>query len=130
MQIIAEKTTGKVLAIFIGKGKTHDFQLFKNSKVRIAAHIIIVADSGYQGIDKIHKNSITPNKKPKNGELTEEEKQENKHISRFRIGIEHINRRIKRFRILSTRYRNRRRRFGLRASVICGIHNFELLNCA
>lgn len=39
--------------------------------------------------------------------------------------IEHINRYIKRFRILSSRYRNKRRRFALRASLICAIYNLQ-----
>ena len=130
MQIIVEKSTGKVIAIFIGKGRTHDFRLFKNSKIRIVKRIKVVCDSGYQGIQKIHTNSEIPKKKPKNGELSKEEKLNNKRISKFRITIEHINRRIKRFLIFARRYRNRRKRFGLRMSLICGIHNFELSICA
>jgi hypothetical protein len=37
-------------------------------------------DSGYQGILKLHKNSETPKKKPKDGELTYGEKAENRRI--------------------------------------------------
>ncbi|MEG4889204.1 IS5/IS1182 family transposase, partial [Microcoleus sp. F8-D3] len=33
---------------------------------------------------------------------------------------------LKIFRILSSRYRNRRRRFGLRFNLISGIYNYEL----
>ena len=33
---------------------------------------------------------------------------------------------IKRFKIVADRYRNRRRRFGLRFNLISGIYNFEL----
>lgn len=36
------------------------------------------------------------------------------------------NRRLKIFRILSSTYRNRHRRFGLRANLIAGIYNYEL----
>jgi hypothetical protein len=32
------------------------------------------------------------------------------------------------FRILSSRYRNRRKKFGLRVNLISGIYNFELGN--
>ena len=49
----------------------------------------------------------------------------NQMISKRRIYIKHINCYIKRFRILSSRYRNRRKRFGLRAFLICGIYNFQ-----
>ena len=82
-------------------------------------------DSGYQGIAEIHKNSETPKKKPKGGELTQEEKQENRRISRERILIENINAKIKVFKIMANKYRNRRKRHNLRTNLICGIINFE-----
>jgi len=62
-------------------------------------------DSGYQGIAEIHKNSETPKKKPKGGELTQEEKSENKRISRERILIENVNAKIKVFKIMANKYR-------------------------
>ena len=82
-------------------------------------------DSGYQGILKLHLNSETPKKKPKGGKLSAAEKAENRRISRERILIENINAKIKVFKIVSLKYRNRRKRFGLRMSLICGIINFE-----
>ncbi|CAA9407310.1 Mobile element protein [uncultured Leptolyngbya sp.] len=39
---------------------------------------------------------------------------------------EHVNCRLKVFKILSERYRNRRKRFGLRFNLIAGLYNFEL----
>ncbi|MEG4143968.1 IS5/IS1182 family transposase, partial [Microcoleus sp. Pol7_B1] len=39
---------------------------------------------------------------------------------------EHVNRKLKIVRILSERYRNRRRRFGVRFNLIAGIYNYEL----
>jgi len=85
----------------------------------------VQGDSGYQGILKLHKNSETPKKKPKGGCLTAEEKAENRRISRERILIENINAKIKVFKITANKYRNRRRRYGLRMSLICGIINLE-----
>jgi hypothetical protein len=76
----------------------------------------------------LHKNSETPKKKPRCGELTVEEKSENQRIARERIFIENINAKIKVFKITSSKYRNRRKRFGLRMSLICAIINFELRN--
>ena len=57
--------------------------------------------------------------------LTREQRLENRALSRRRIVIEHINRRLKIFKILSERYRNRGRRFGLRFNLICAIYNYE-----
>ena len=87
----------------------------------------VIADSGYQGICRLHCNSEIPIKHRKKQKLSTEEKAYNKSLGRRRVIIEHINRRIKRFRILSDRYRNKRKRHGLRCALICGIHNFELV---
>jgi hypothetical protein len=62
----------------------------------------------------------------KNQKLSKEEKQYNKLLNRLRVVVEHVNRRLKIFRILSSTYRNRHRRFGLRANLIAGIYNYEL----
>ena len=88
--------------------------------------ILLVGDKGFQGIIDLHTNSIIPFKKPRKAELTEEHKRFNSRLSKFRILIEHVNRRIKRFRILQHRYRNKQRKHLLRISLICGIYNYEL----
>jgi hypothetical protein len=88
--------------------------------------IKVQADSGFQGIADYHANSETPKKKPKGGELTKEEKAENRRISTERILIENINAKLKVFKILSNKYRNRRKRHALRVSLICGVYNYEL----
>ena len=67
----------------------------------------ILGDKGYQGINKIHKNSKIPFKKPPKKELDKEQKTFNKTLGKKRIIIEHINRKLKIFKILSSRYRNR-----------------------
>ena len=41
--------------------------------------------------------------------------------------VEHVIGSLKRFRILAERYRNRRRRFGLRVNLLAGLHNHDLL---
>jgi hypothetical protein len=62
--------------------------------------------------------------------LDGEQKHRNGTLSRKRIVIEHIFRKLKVFRILKERYRNRRKRFGLRFSLIAAIYNMELkINC-
>lgn len=120
------KETLEIIAIANGNGKTHDFKLYKDEFGNaIAEWIKLEGDSGFQGIDEYHKNSETPKKKPKGGELTKEEKSENRRISKERIFIENVNACLKVFKILANRYRNRRERFGLRMSLICGIYNSQ-----
>ena len=73
----------------------------------------------------MHANSLLPKKRSKNHPLSKQERKENREISKERIFVEHAIRFIKRFRILSERYRNRRKRFALRFSLIAGICNFD-----
>ena len=40
---------------------------------------------------------------------------------------EYVIGKIKRFKIVADKYRNRRKRFGLRFNLISGIYNFELI---
>jgi hypothetical protein len=120
------KATLEVIAIAQAQGKSHDFKLYKDEfGSAVAEWVKLMGDSGFQGILDFHKNSETPKKKPKGGELTDEEKAENKRISQERIFIENVNACLKVFKILANKYRNRRRRFVLRMSLICGIYNFQ-----
>ena len=105
-------------------GKTHDFKLLKKSNIHTKNKIL--ADTGYLGIDKILKNSEIPHKKKKGKNLTKKEKKENRKLSSVRIIVENVIGCVKKFKILSERYRNRRKRFGLRFNLIAGIYNYEL----
>ncbi len=87
--------------------------------------ILFQGDSGYQGILKLHKNSETPKKKPRGGMLSVAEKLETRRISRERIFVENIIAKFKVFKIVAHKYRNRRKCFELRTSLICGIPNYE-----
>jgi hypothetical protein len=77
-----------------------------------------LADTGYQGIRKIHPNSEPAKKKTKKNPLSKEDKKENQRISSFRISIENIIREVKIFGIIAEKYRNRRRRFTLGFNLI------------
>lgn len=92
----------------------------------MSEQIKCLGDSGYQGLAKEHENCQTPTKKPKGGELSKEQRRENQELARERIVVENVIRHLKIFRIVSERYRNRRRRFGLRFNLIAGLYNFEL----
>ena len=118
--------TGEIICIDECKGSVHDFQLLKRSKLRIPDWVLVVVDKGYYGILDIHANTLIPKRKPRNRMLNPSQKVLNSKISKFRIYIEHVNRRLKRFKILSYRYRNKQLKHLLRISLICGIYNFEL----
>jgi IS5 family transposase len=88
--------------------------------------LAVLADSGYQGLQKLHEKSETPRKKPRKGELTDEQKQSNRELARRRVVVEHVIRSLKIFRLLAERYRNQRKRFAIRFNLIAGLHNYEL----
>ena len=52
----------------------------------------------------------------------------NKQLSSDRVLNEHVIGKIKRFKIVADKYRNRRKRFGLRFNLIAGVYNLELSN--
>ncbi len=125
-QVVADQKTRMILATAFSAGKTHDFKLFKQSRMAMPQQTKCLADSGYLGIAKQHENSQTPHKSSKLHPLTKDEKAENRQLARERLVAEHIIRSLKIFRILSERYRNRRRRFGLRFNLIAALYNHEL----
>ncbi len=86
----------------------------------------VITDTGYQGIKKIHSNSELPKKKTKQNPLTKEDKKNNQALASERVANENVIGMIKRFKIVSDKYRNRRKRFGLRFNLISAIYNMEL----
>ncbi len=129
-QVVADPKTRRILATSFSEGKKQDFKqdfkLFQQSRLPLLPKTQCLADSGYLGLAKCHSNSRLPRKKSKHHPLTDEQKQDNRQLSRERFVIEHIIRSLKIFRILAERYRNRRKRFGLRFNLIAALYNYEL----
>jgi hypothetical protein len=120
-----DKHRKQIVCTSFANGKCHDFKLFKESGVHIAPKTTAKVDTGYLGIKKIHVNSEHPVKSSKYHELTDDEKRYNRKVSSDRVLNEHVIGFIKRFKIVADRYRNRRKRFGLRFNLIAGICNYE-----
>jgi len=108
--VIIHQRTRQIIATAFANGSTHDFRLFKESKTVMACQVLCLAVAGYQGLADLYTNSRTPKKKSKHHPLT----------------VEHVIGKVKVFRILSERYRNRRKRFGLRFNLIASLYNLEL----
>lgn len=121
-----DKKTLKIICTSYSMGKKHDFNLFKDSKVHVHESIEILTDTGYLGLQKIHNKTVMPKKKSKNHPLTKEDKRNNRKIAKDRVVNENVIGMVKRFKIVADKYRNRRKRFGLRFNLISGIYNFEL----
>jgi len=125
-QVVIDGSSKEVICTAHGRGTTHDFALYKQSRLELHESLELLADSGYQGLSKLHDKSRTPKKRSKKRSLTKDERRANRELSQRRIVVENVIRSLKIFRILSERYRNRRKRFSLRFNLIAGLYNFEL----
>lgn len=76
----------------------------------------------------MHTNSELPKKKSKKNPLTKEDRQNNKRLAKARVANENVIGMLKRFKIIADKYRNRRKRFGLRFNLITALYNWELKN--
>jgi hypothetical protein len=69
--------------------------------------IPIEVDLGFPGLQSEYTNLHIPHKKPRGGELTDEQKQENRTLSQSRVVCENAFAGIKRDGAVSAIYRNR-----------------------
>ena len=125
MQVVINQESKQIICLNFGPGHCQDFSL-KKSNVHFHPSTDSLQDSGYQGIKNYHFNSLTPKKKHKNANLSLLEKDYNRALAQARIVIEQVNRSLKVFKILSSRYRSRRRRYGLRCNLLSALYNYEL----
>ncbi|GHT11030.1 IS5 family transposase [Planctomycetales bacterium] len=108
------------------QGRVHDFKLYRQTILKLLlVGVMFYADSGYQGIAKVHANSVLAIKKKKHKKLSEKDKRFNYELSSKWVAVKHVNAKIKTFKIMAYPYRNRRRRHLLRTTLICGIINAE-----
>jgi len=109
-------------------GRVHDKKLSdKNMLARgIPDAVAILADTGFQGLQHLHPNTLIPKKKPRGGFLTDEEKAMNRLISSVRISVEHAIGGMKRFRCVSDVYRNKNGLDDQFVNVAAGLWNLHL----
>lgn len=109
-------------------GKVHDKKLSDKALavVRVPKEVALLADTGFVGIDKQHSNTLIPKKKPRGGELTDDDKAMNRLISSVRIGVEHAIGGMKRFRSVSEIYRNKKGWDDKLVNVAAGLWNFHI----
>jgi IS5 family transposase len=121
--------TGLVLAVCCSKGTKHDFQMYKDfvrkGTLVIHKNIKILADSGVQGLHKMHPKTELPFKKSKKKPLTTEQKEYNRQVAQKRVPIEHKNRPFKIFRIVKETYRGKHKNYGLNWNLVPGLVNFR-----
>lgn len=126
-QLIVHPKSKKIIAVSkTSEGKRSDKRLFVEDPLYTAippgAHG--TADKAYIGIEHPFLTLTIPKKKPPGKELTEEEKEANRQISKVRIYVEHPNAYMKHFGILSNRFRSSIERTELPLKTIAAIYNF------
>lgn len=114
-----EKQKVRIKAVSKGaKGRVHDKKLYDRSRLRIPHGVPKWGDSGYQGSDL-----RVPKKKPRKGQLSDEEKRGNRCLAKERIVAEHGIGKMKIWRIAADRYRNPARRHTVMMKNVAGLHN-------
>jgi len=124
-QLVVNAQTQQVLCVDFALGSTHDFNLYKQSKLGIHPQIKLKTDSGYLAVKRLHANWELPQKNTKLKKLTKEQKKHNRQLARERIGNEHVIGKLKIFKLLEHPYRNHSP-FGLRFTLIAGLYNAHL----
>lgn len=109
-------------------GRVHDKKLADKNLLahRIPDSVSILADTGFQGLQKYHPNVLLPKKKPPHGFLNDEEKAMNRLISSARMAVEHAIGGMKRFRCVSDVYRNKNGLDDNFVNIAAGLWNLHL----
>lgn len=144
---LVSDTEHRILAISEAvSGKMHDKRLSDEVKTleRLPDGCEVKADSGYQGLDKQVKNETTSDvteqkeaeskkrlsvstsiKKPKGGQLTDEQKEFNRELSKVRVRIEHCIGWVKNWAIIATRFRCDHAIYTPILKTVCGLVNAQ-----
>ncbi len=112
------------------EGKLHDKKFHDEEDIagRVPDEIPIELDLGFLGVDKQYDNICIPHKKPKKGELTAEQKAENRALSQSRVVCENAFAGVKRYGAVSGVYRNRIEDFDAHFMLTAaGLWNFYLM---
>ena len=109
------------------EGKKHDKKAADEAGYDFPDGSTLFQDAGFQGFTVAGITVVQPKKKPRGKELTSEDKEDNRAISKIRIRVEHAIGGVKRYRIVKDKIRNWKK--GFRDQVMetcCGLHNFRL----
>lgn len=112
-------------------GRRHDKRLGdKMGLGNLPCEVSSWVDTGFQGLQKIHPNTQIPKKRSRDKPLSEQDKENNRLISSFRVTVEHAICGMKRLRSTTDVYRNKRANFDDTLNLLAaGIWNYHLAFC-
>jgi DDE superfamily endonuclease/Helix-turn-helix of DDE superfamily endonuclease len=120
---VAADTGGGLLGVSTPMpGAMHDRKAFAECGWEdLMADVSVIADPGYQGTD-----AITPMKKPRGGELSVGNKENNRMISSIRSAVERCIAHLKNWKMLATGYRGRLAELPATLRVITALEFYRL----
>jgi hypothetical protein len=130
--VITDKPSGKVLGLGpTHAGSRHDKACADDDGYVFPEGSTLDKDSGFQGYEPEGVSTHQPRKKPRGKELTPEEKESNRLISRVRVKVEHSIGGVKVFGIVADTSRNIKEGFvDLVMETACGLFNLRLASRA
>ena len=108
-------------------GKWHEKSIADAADYVLPAGSVLYQDMGYQGFAVAGVTIQQPTKKPRDGDLTSEQKDDNRRIASEKMRIEHTMCSVKRCRIVKDKIRYWKD--GVRDMVMqiaCGLHNLRM----
>src|SRR5712692_3537707 len=108
-------------------GSVHDKGRADTTPSPLPAGSPLLQDKGFQAFTLEGVDLLQPTKKPRGKELTPEQKEDNREISRRRVRIEQVNSSVTRCRMLKETIRMWKE--GMRDMVLeigCALHNFRV----
>jgi len=99
-------------------GSVHDKKIYDRTRSVVPPDARRTGDTAYLGTPL-----ETPVRKPRGGQLTADQKEKNRKVSRRRVVAEHGIGKMKVWRIAAERYRNPNRRHTLIMKNVAGLHN-------
>lgn len=110
-------------------GRMHDMKLLRRSRLerQLPAGVRLWGDRGYNGLESLypHRETVVPIKKPKQGQLTRDERETNRLISKVRIAVEKALCALKHFRACGDFFRNHTKRHGVIWGCVAGLVNMR-----
>ena len=108
-------------------GRVHDKNICGLEGLTFLKEVPVLVDLGFQGMETGKAHLVTPHKRGKGRELTEEQQKHNSWVSKVRVKVEHTIGSVKVFRKVKEKYRGRLyAREDTIMLVACSLHNLKL----
>jgi hypothetical protein len=108
------------------EGKKHDKKIGDEEGTAFPDGIDLYRDTAYQGHELPNVTVHQPQKRPRNGKLSDEDREGNRLISSIRVVIEHIISGIKRCHVGKDVFRNTKEGDDdVAMELACGLHNYR-----